>query len=68
MRGQNPAPAISMGAGMANGLKGLSMEMFGLDVNMNGQYGPELGQLDAIFSISADDPNMLLQTGTNVHA
>ncbi|MDK9775670.1 MULTISPECIES: hypothetical protein [unclassified Vibrio] len=62
MRGQNPAPAISMGAGMANGLKGLSMEMFGLDVNMNGQYGPELGQLDAIFSISADDPNMLLQT------
>ncbi|WP_104024099.1 hypothetical protein [Vibrio hyugaensis] len=62
MRGQNPAPAISMGAGMANGLKGLSMEMFGLDVNMNGEYGPELGQLDAIFSISADDPNMLLQT------
>ncbi|WP_045390610.1 hypothetical protein [Vibrio rotiferianus] len=62
MRSQNPAPAISMGAGMANGLKGLSMEMFGLDVNMNGQYGPELGQLDAIFSISADDPNMLLQT------
>jgi hypothetical protein len=62
MRGQNPAPAISMGAGMANGLKGLSMEMFGLDVDMNGQYGPELGQLDALFSISADDPNMLLQT------
>ncbi|HDM8183388.1 TPA: hypothetical protein P0E26_000059 [Vibrio harveyi] len=62
MRGQNPAPAISMGAGMANGLKGLSMEMFGLDVDMSGQYGPELGQLDAIFSISADDPNMLLQT------
>jgi len=62
MRDQNPAPAISMGAGMANGLKGWSVEMFGLDMDMNGQDGPDLAQLDAIFSISADNPNMLLQT------
>ena len=51
-----------MGAGMANGLKGWSVEMFGLDMDMNGQDGPDLAQLDAIFSISADNPNMLLQT------
>ncbi|MBJ6962375.1 hypothetical protein JG622_19105, partial [Vibrio cholerae] len=33
MGGQNPAAAVSMGSGMLNGLKGLSMQLFDLNIN-----------------------------------
>ena len=57
----NPSLAVSMGSGMVQGLKGIGLEMFGVDIDTNGPDGPELGQVDGIISVAADDPNKLLQ-------
>ncbi|AUI87605.1 hypothetical protein BS333_14420 [Vibrio azureus] len=57
---QNPSLAVSMGSGMVQGLKGVGIEMFGIDVDTSGPNGLELGQLDAIISVAADNPSKLL--------
>lgn len=64
IRGQNPAPAIAMGASMANGLKGFSMDIFDLNFSVDEQGAVKTDQMDMLFSLSADDPSMLLQTAT----
>ncbi|MGU3807977.1 hypothetical protein ACVZHJ_08570 [Vibrio diabolicus] len=62
MGGQNPAAAVSMGSGMVNGLKGLSLQMFDIHVDTNAQHGEVFSQLDGMLSLSANDPMMLIQT------
>ncbi len=62
MGGQNPAAAVSMGSGMLNGLKGLSMQLFDLNINPDAQFGEVFSQMDGMFTLSAKDPNMLIQT------
>ena len=59
---QNPAPMIGMGAGMLNGLKGVSFQLYDIDVAVSGMNGSEVKQIDAMISVSADNPEALLQT------
>lgn len=59
---QNPAPMIGMGAGMLNGLKGVSFQLFDIDMAASGMNGSEVKQIDAMISVSADNPEALLQT------
>nr|WP_232105183.1 hypothetical protein [Vibrio parahaemolyticus] len=53
---QNPAAAVSMGSGMLNGLKGLSMQLFDLNINPDAQFGEVFSQMDGMFTLSAKDP------------
>jgi len=62
IRGENPAAAVSMGAGMVNGVKGIQFSLNDITMNLQGQYGPEFEKLDFLFSLSADDPSLLVQT------
>ncbi|ELK8308837.1 TPA: hypothetical protein I7693_02045 [Vibrio vulnificus] len=62
VRGENPAAAVSMGAGMVNGVKGIQFSLNDITMNLQGQYGPEFEKLDFLFSLSADDPSLLVQT------
>lgn len=62
IRGENPAAAVSMGAGMVNGVKGIQFSLNDIAMNLQGQYGPEFEKLDFLFSLSADDPSLLVQT------
>lgn len=55
---QSPA-MVGMFTGMANGLKGVSLSL--LDYRMSSQHQqPKLESLDALVSLSADNPSMLL--------
>ena len=53
---------IGMGAGMLNGLKGVSFQLYDIDVAASGMNGSEVKQIDAMISVSADNPEALLQT------
>ncbi len=58
MKTQNPAMMLGMATSMVNGLKGLSIDLFDFQLNDN----MKLDKLDMIFSMSANDPGMLLQS------
>ncbi|MDF2153067.1 hypothetical protein [Vibrio sp. CAU 1672] len=62
MREFNPTASVQLGAGMLNGLKGLGMELFDIYVDSNTAYGESFEQLDALLTVSASDPNTLLQS------
>ncbi|MCG6262013.1 hypothetical protein K6U64_02695 [Vibrio vulnificus] len=47
---------------MINGVKGIQFSLNDITMNLQGQYGPEFEKLDFLFSLSADDPSLLVQT------
>ncbi|USD64141.1 hypothetical protein [Vibrio sp. SCSIO 43136] len=60
MMQSNPAAMAGMAAGFVNGLKGIGLQIF--DYEIDAEYGDGLSKLDASFSISADNPQMLIQS------
>ena len=64
MGADNPAAMLSMAAGMLNGLKGISVEMFDVMPADKPEYGQQFDRLDGMLSFSATNPNMLLQSLT----
>lgn len=59
---QNNPMAVAMMTGMANGIKGISASVFAYTLEQNQQGEPEPEALDALISLSADDPMMLINT------
>ncbi len=59
---QNNPMAVAMMTGMANGIKGMSASVFAYTLEQNQQGEPEPKAFDALLSLSADDPMMLVNT------
>lgn len=59
---QNSPMAVAMMTGMVNSVKGVSASVFDLSIDQNAQGMPEPKAVDALITLSAEDPLVLVNT------
>ncbi|WP_105265227.1 hypothetical protein [Pseudoalteromonas sp. T1lg76] len=64
-QGANPM-AIAMATGMFAGVKGVSVTINDLDLDLTNPHAPDIKQFSGLFTLSADDPMTLINTAKSL--